>query len=88
MINLRNSLLKTNENKDKVDDLNKDSWKLEVEVNRNKIMDNLKSYSDNPENINLTQMWKTLRKLWPKCGASLPSAKRNHKGRLITKKSY
>ena len=28
-------------------------------------------------------MWKTLKKLWPKCGNSLPTAKQNHKGKII-----
>ena len=29
-------------------------------------------------------MWKTVRKLCPKCGGTLPTAKKNHKGKLIT----
>ena len=29
-------------------------------------------------------MWKTLRKLWPKNANSLPAAKKNHKGRIVT----
>ena len=37
-------------------------------------------YSDDPERINPTQMWKTLQKLWPKCGTTLPTANNNHKG--------
>ena len=47
-------------------------------------MDNFKHYSDNPESINLMQMWKTVRKLWSKCGGTLPTAKKNHKGKIIS----
>ena len=47
-------------------------------------MKNFKSYSDNPEQINMSQMWKTLQKLWPKCVNSLPSAKKNHRGKVIS----
>ena len=47
-------------------------------------MKHCKTYSDDPDNINLQQMWKTLKKLSPKCGVTLPTAKRNHRGKLIT----
>ena len=46
-------------------------------------MQNFKSYSEDPENINLGQVWKTLNKLWPKFGISVPSAKKDHKGKLV-----
>ena len=55
---------------------------IEAEENRNKIMEHFKKFADDPENIN--QMWKTLKKLWPKCGPSLPTAKKNHQGKTVT----
>ena len=33
---------------------------MEAQENRNMIVKHFKSYSDNPANINLQQMWKTL----------------------------
>ena len=56
----------------------------ESEINRNKIMENFKSFSDNPENINLGQVWQTMKKLWPKYGATVPSAKKDHNGKIVT----
>ena len=47
-------------------------------------MENFKSYSDNPENINISQVWKTMKKLWPKFKATVPSAKKNHNGDVVT----
>ena len=69
------------EDSTKIDDLNKAIAEIEAEENRAIIMEQFKEYSENPENIKLTQMWK---KIWPKCGTSLPTAKKNHKGKLIT----
>ena len=47
-------------------------------------MDNNKHLSENPENINLQQMWKLTKNLWPKSGATMPTAKRNHKGKIVS----
>ena len=75
---------KGKDNPELVDELNLAISYLEAKENRDLIMNNFKTYSDNPENVNLSQMWKTLRKLWPKCGSNLPSAKKNHKGKVIS----
>ena len=83
LINLRNSLTSKKENQKKVDDLNEIISNKEAEENRRIIMDNFKHYSDNPESINLMQMWKTVKKLWPKCGGTLPTAKRTIRERLF-----
>ena len=68
----------------KVNDLNEAISNIKAEENRNKILEHFKCYSDDPERINPTQMWKTLQKLWPKCGTTLPTAKKNHKGVIIS----
>ena len=57
---------------------------LEAEENRNLILSNFKSFSDNPETINLQEVWKTLKKIWPKHGNALPTAKRNHSGKIVS----
>ena len=87
LINEKNELLK------KKDDLNAEKTIEEIDRsiserealnNRDKIMKNFKSYSDNPETINMQEMWKKNKKLWPKCGNNLPTAKKNHKGKLVS----
>ena len=47
-------------------------------------MEQYQNISKNPENVNLSQVWKKMDKLWPKCGNSLPTAKKNHAGRIIS----
>ena len=84
LVDKRNYLLKEENNKHEVDKLNKIISEMEAEENRNKIMKHFKTYSDDPDNINLQQMWKTLKKLSPKCGVTLLTAKRNHRRKLIT----
>ena len=49
-----------------------------------KITDNFKAFSDKPERINLQHIWKLMKKLWPKVETKLPSAKKNHKGQVIS----
>jgi hypothetical protein len=51
---------------------------------RSKIMNNFKIYSENPENMSLPKAWKLLKKISPKTNPTLPTAKRNHKGKLIS----
>ena len=87
LINERNAISKeeeTPEIKRKIDELSKQIFEIEAEDNRNKIMKNFKQFSDNPENINMQQMWKNLKRIWPKTGYSLPVAKKNHKGKIVT----
>ena len=56
---------------------------LEAQENRRKILENFQSYSDNPENINMGEMWKLIKKIWPKYN-SKSTAKRNHVGKIIS----
>ena len=57
---------------------------IEAQENRNKIVKNFRCFSDNPELINVGKMWKVLKKLWPQKN-SIPMAKRNHLGKIISK---
>ena len=66
LVDKRNYLLKEENNKHEVDKLNKIISEMEAEENRNKIMKHFKTYSDDPDNINLQQMWKTLKKPHPR----------------------
>ena len=55
-----------------------------AEENKAKLVENFKRLSEDPEQINLQQMWKRMKKLWPKEGSTVPTAKRNHKGKVVT----
>ena len=56
----------------------------ESEEKRNKLIEHFNHFNDNPENINVANMWKILKKLWPKFGNAVPTGKKNHHGKLIS----
>ena len=56
----------------------------EARENRDIILKNFKEISEDPDKINLQQMWKMSKKLWPKNIIPLPTAKRNHMGKIVT----
>ena len=76
--------MNTEKNDDLIYEIEQEIAEKESEENRKVIVENFKHLSDNPENVNLQQMWKLHSKLWPKNGVSLPTAKKNHKGKLIS----
>ena len=85
LIDERNNLMNAkSDNVEQIDKLNENISEIEASENREKIMKNFKSFSDNPDKINIQQMWKLNKKLWPKCGNALPVAKKNHKGKLVS----
>ena len=59
----------------------------EAAGNRENILKQFKLFSENPENINMQKMWKTLKNICPKMKQILPSAKKNHLGRIISSKN-
>ena len=44
----------------------------------------LKNFWDQSGSVNLSEMWKLKKKMWPNKQSSLPTAKINHKGRLVS----
>ena len=73
LIDERNCLLRNkSENVKKISEISNLIANEEAKENRDIIMDNFKNLSENPENINLQQMWKLCKKLWPKTGTTLP----------------
>ena len=84
LINKRNLLTQKGESQVKINDLNEIISDFEAKENRKIIMENFKYFSDNPESVNLSQMWKIVKKLWPKCGTTLPTAKKNHRGKIVS----
>ena len=81
---LANKVRKTDGEKEEEAQLDDTISNKEAEIKRNEIMKHFKTFSDDPEKVNLNQVWKTLNKLCPKLGGTVPTAKRNHKGRIIS----
>ena len=86
LIDKRNQLMKieTEENKIEAKQIDEEVSSFEAETNRNKIMQHFKSFSGDPENINVGQVWKTLNKISPKHGISVPRAKKDHMGKIVS----
>ena len=87
LINNRNQLLR--DPKDSLDVnkivlIKKRIADIEAEENHKKIIENFKHLSDNPDQINVQQMWKRFKTLWPKSEVSLPTGKRNFKGKIVS----
>ena len=45
---------------------------------------NLKQFSSQNGSVNISEMWKLKKKLWPKHSESLQTGKINHQGKLMT----
>ena len=43
-----------------------------------------KQFTNQNGSINTSEMWKLKKKLWPKKASSLPAAKFNHRGKLVS----
>ena len=83
LINQRNSLLKYPPNFQtgrNIEDITKRIYEIETEENRNKMIKNFEKLSDNLANVNLHNVWKKIKQIWPKNGSSIPTAKKNHQG--------
>ena len=84
-VNIRNKIMNDQVNRyHEIEEIKKEIAEMEAKMNRNKIVENFQSFSENPESLNLQQVWKLLNKLWPKVEPKLPSGKKNHRGILIT----
>ena len=68
----------------KISEINEIIAEEDAKENRAKIINNFQSLSENPENMNLQQMWKLCKRLWPKLVTALPTTKRNCKGKIVS----
>ena len=84
LIDERNKLIGNNATEIEVENLNDAISNIEAETNRNDIVNQFKSFGSDPENVNLSQVWKLLKKLCPKLAPSLPTAKKDHSGKIIS----
>ena len=75
--------IETEENKIEAKQIDEEVSSFEAETNRNKIMQHFKSFSGDPENINVGLVWKTLN-ISPKHGISVPRAKKDHIGKIVS----
>ena len=75
---------KVTEKKIEVEEIEKAISRIEAEESRELVMKNFKRFSDDPENIDLQVVWKVLKNISPKFQSSTPTAKLNHKGKLIS----
>ena len=85
LVDQRNKLREKNKNfedSEEVKTIEKEISCLEADENRKSIIKNFKRFSDNPENVNLQEVWKVLKTIGPKYASSIPIAKRNFKGKL------
>ena len=67
-----------------INNLNKVIAEEEAIENRAIILKQFKYFSDNPEKIEMKKMWKTLKRVCPKLKPTLPCAKRNLRGKIIS----
>ena len=84
LIDERNKQLKNGDALDNINNIDKEISNLEAQMNYDKIKPQFDKYKEDPEKIILQEVWKTMEKLWPKSGHSLPTAKKNHVGKVIS----
>ena len=84
LIDKRNYIVKCNETGDMLVDLEYKIADMEAIEIRNKLLEVFNQFSDNSENISVKKMWKLLNNISPKVGNEAPTAKINHKGKLIS----
>ena len=85
LVDQRNKLRKKYKNVEEskeIQKIEKEISCLEADENSELIMKNFKRFSENPENVNLQEVWKVLKTIGPKYTSPIPIAKRNFKGKL------
>ena len=87
LIDKRNNLVSRGEDEATIGQLEEIIAEKEAEENRKILIENFKPLADNPETINLQEMWKLNSKLWPKTSISLPVGKKNFKGKVVSSPS-
>ena len=68
-----------------------DTSEIDVEIseiitmeNWNKVIKHFKTFSENPGSVDKNGMWKEVKRICPRQSASLPTAKYNHAGVLVS----
>ena len=84
LIDYRNKFQRNNKKDNEIKDVEQLISDMEAKENRDLIVKNFKSFNENPEAVNMAQIWKLMKTLWPKHGNVLPVAKKNHLGKIIS----
>ena len=91
LINKRNNLIKDKEGHSNTEAMDKDIDEItnciadvEAGEKREKILKHFKFFSENPDKIEMQKMWKMLKRVCPKLKPTLPCAKRNLKGKIVS----
>ena len=84
LINERNRLFQNGKDIAKLEDLDEEISNLEAKINYEQIRNNFKNLSQDPENVNIQEIWKKVNKLWPKFSPTLPAGKKNHFGKVVS----
>ena len=84
LIDERNNLVSEGGNEARIKEVKENIAEKEAEENREILIKNFKPLADNPETINIKEMWKLNSKLWPKTSTCLLIAKKNFKGKLLS----
>ena len=66
LIDKRNKLFKNGAEKKELEEIDQAISKREAEINYILIKDNFGKFKDDPEKINIQEVWKTINKCWPK----------------------
>ena len=69
---------------EEIDQINYIISDQEAKENRDKILNQFSYFNKNPEKIDRQKMWKKLKNVCPKLKPTLPSAKRNFKGKIVS----
>ena len=84
LIDERHKLIIEGGNENLISAIEDEIAEKEAEENRKIVIENFRPLAENPETINIQEMWKLHSKLWPKNSACLPVAKKNIKGKLVS----
>ena len=83
-IDNRNILLrKENEDSKEVKNLTEEIAIILIEEGRSKAYQ-FRKYCDQGNTLNITEMWRMKKRMWPKKKNALPVAKKNHKGKFVS----
>ena len=84
LINQRNKLNRNNDNLFELQKIEEEISNIEAKTNYEKIMNAFGNISQDPENVNIQEVWKKINKLWPKFAPTLPAAKKDHDGKIVS----
>ena len=82
---LKYRMLKNNEVLDnELEEIENKIAKECVKENRDKVIENFKSFGENQGSVNTNGMWNVKKKIFPKINPTKPTGKKNSRGQIIT----